>query len=73
MGIRAGRRYVDTGTLHGYRAAIRLLERPEEPVWMTAIGVSCGMAWVPGVCRPAVISAHFTKSLRRNAGCAALQ
>lgn len=31
MGIRAGRHYVDTGTLHGYRAAIRLLEYPDEP------------------------------------------
>jgi dTDP-glucose pyrophosphorylase len=29
-GIRAGRRYVDTGTLHGYRAAIRLLEDPAQ-------------------------------------------
>ncbi len=31
VGIRAGRRYVDTGTLHGYRSAIRLLEHPDEP------------------------------------------
>lgn len=30
LGIRAGLRYVDTGTLHGYRAAIRLLEYPED-------------------------------------------
>ena len=29
---RAGRGYVDVGTLHGYREAIRLLERPE-PGW----------------------------------------
>jgi len=28
-GVRAGRNYVDTGTLHGYRAAIRLLEHPD--------------------------------------------
>jgi len=28
-GVRAGRNYVDTRTLHGYRAAIRLLEHPE--------------------------------------------
>ena len=27
MGIRAGQDYVDTGTLHGYRAAIRFLEQ----------------------------------------------
>jgi dTDP-glucose pyrophosphorylase len=27
-GVRAGRAYVDTGTLHGYRAAIRLLSEP---------------------------------------------
>jgi glucose-1-phosphate thymidylyltransferase len=26
VGVRAGRNYVDTGTLHGYRSAIRLLE-----------------------------------------------
>lgn len=32
-GIRAGQRYVDTGTLHGYRHAIRLLEHgAESPV-----------------------------------------
>jgi glucose-1-phosphate thymidylyltransferase len=31
MGVRAGTRYVDTGTLHGYRAAIRLLEDPDLP------------------------------------------
>ena len=30
VGIRAGRNYVDTGTLHGYRAAIRLLEHPAD-------------------------------------------
>ena len=30
-GVQAGQQYVDTGTLHGYRAAIRLLER-EQPV-----------------------------------------
>lgn len=30
VGVRAGRNYVDTGTLHGYRAAIRLLENPQE-------------------------------------------
>ena len=29
-GIRAGRAYVDVGTLHGYRAAVRLLERENE-------------------------------------------
>lgn len=27
LGIRAGRQYVDTGTLHGYRSAIHLLEQ----------------------------------------------
>ena len=30
MGVRAGFQYVDVGTLHGYRAAIRLLEQNEE-------------------------------------------
>lgn len=30
LGVRAGKRYVDTGTLHGYRSAIRLLEKPEQ-------------------------------------------
>lgn len=29
--VRAGRGYVDVGTLHGYRAAIRLLEEAEPP------------------------------------------
>ena len=29
VGIRAGRQYVDTGTLHGYRAAIHLLENAD--------------------------------------------
>ena len=28
-GVQAGQQYVDTGTLHGYRAAIRLLEREQ--------------------------------------------
>ena len=28
-GVQAGQRYVDTGTLHGYRAAIRLLEQEQ--------------------------------------------
>lgn len=31
LAIRAGREYVDVGTLHGYRAAIRLLEGEETP------------------------------------------
>ncbi len=30
LGIRAGTQYVDVGTLHGYRAAIRLLEQTNE-------------------------------------------
>jgi glucose-1-phosphate thymidylyltransferase len=29
-GVRAGRQYVDTGTLHGYRSAIRLLEHADK-------------------------------------------
>jgi glucose-1-phosphate thymidylyltransferase len=32
VGIRAGERYVDVGTLHGYREAIRLLSDPPNPV-----------------------------------------
>jgi dTDP-glucose pyrophosphorylase len=28
-GVKAGERYVDVGTLHGYREAVRLLERPQ--------------------------------------------
>ena len=28
VGVKAGLRYVDTGTVHGYRSAIRLLEEP---------------------------------------------
>jgi dTDP-glucose pyrophosphorylase len=31
LGIRAGRRYVDTGTLDGYRSAIRLLDDAAKP------------------------------------------
>jgi glucose-1-phosphate thymidylyltransferase len=30
LGVRAGTQYVDVGTLHGYRAAIRLLEQTNE-------------------------------------------
>lgn len=30
FGVRAGRQYVDTGTVHGYRAAMRLLENTTE-------------------------------------------
>ena len=30
LGVRAGEQYVDTGTLHGYRAAVRLLEGVQE-------------------------------------------
>lgn len=29
VGIRSGRGYVDTGTLHGYRSAIQLLQQPD--------------------------------------------
>jgi glucose-1-phosphate thymidylyltransferase len=29
LGIRAGRWYVDTGTVHGYRSAVQMLEHPE--------------------------------------------
>jgi len=29
VGVKAGQRYVDTGTVHGYRSAMRLLEEPE--------------------------------------------
>jgi len=28
MGVKAGREYVDVGTLHGYRAAVHILEQP---------------------------------------------
>jgi hypothetical protein len=30
VGVKAGREYVDVGTLHGYRAAVHLLETPAE-------------------------------------------
>jgi glucose-1-phosphate thymidylyltransferase len=37
VGVRAGEAYVDVGTLHGYREAIRLLSgRPVEPVGASA-------------------------------------
>jgi hypothetical protein len=37
VGVRAGEAYVDVGTLHGYREAIRLLSsRPVETVGVTA-------------------------------------
>lgn len=29
MGIKAGRKYVDVGTLHGYREAVRILQQPK--------------------------------------------
>ena len=29
IGVQAGRSYVDVGTLHGYRAAVRLLEQED--------------------------------------------
>lgn len=28
VGVKAGREYVDVGTLHGYRAAVHILEQP---------------------------------------------
>lgn len=31
VGVRAGEQYVDTGTLHGYRSALRLLENTAAP------------------------------------------
>lgn len=31
LGVRSGQQYVDTGTLHGYRSAIRLLENANTP------------------------------------------
>ena len=31
IGVKTGERYVDVGTLHGYRSAIRLLEQEPEP------------------------------------------
>ena len=40
VGIAAGEDYVDTGTLHGYRAAIRLLERKAEEDTMGIGGAS---------------------------------
>lgn len=30
VGVKAGREYVDVGTLHGYRSALRVLERPRD-------------------------------------------
>jgi glucose-1-phosphate thymidylyltransferase len=36
-GIRAGQAYVDTGTLNGYRAALRLLDGARRPVNQAAI------------------------------------
>ena len=35
-GVRAGRGYVDVGTLHGYRSAVRLLEDPQR--WESEFG-----------------------------------
>jgi glucose-1-phosphate thymidylyltransferase len=31
VGVKAGKSYVDVGTLHGYRSAIQLLDRPDRP------------------------------------------
>lgn len=33
VGIKAGERYVDVGTLHGYREAIGMLTEPSQPIW----------------------------------------
>lgn len=52
LGIRAGQQYVDTGTLHGYRSAIRLLEQvaesqpkpskpPEEAIFTNELTITC--------------------------------
>ena len=38
VGVRAGEQYVDVGTLHGYRAAIRLLESSEHEKGLQSIG-----------------------------------
>ena len=35
IGVPAGRQYVDTGTLHGYRSAIHLLEQEADPLNIT--------------------------------------
>lgn len=37
VGVKAGREYVDVGTLHGYRAAVHLLEMPVEGRKVTRI------------------------------------
>lgn len=38
VGVKAGREYVDVGTLHGYRAALRVLESSKDEVKLRNVG-----------------------------------
>ena len=48
VGVRAGRAYVDVGTLHGYRAAISLLSEAAAGDGEAAVGARVGLGWPLG-------------------------
>jgi glucose-1-phosphate thymidylyltransferase len=48
MGVRAGRAYVDVGTLHGYRAAITLLSEAAAGDGEAALGARVALGWPAG-------------------------
>jgi glucose-1-phosphate thymidylyltransferase len=48
VGVKAGRAYVDVGTLHGYRAAIGLLSEAAEGEGETAAGARVALGWPGG-------------------------
>lgn len=48
VGVRAGRAYVDVGTLHGYRAAITLLSKAAAGEGEAAVGARVALGWPLG-------------------------
>jgi hypothetical protein len=64
VGLRAGTAYVDVGTLHGYRAAIRLLSAatPDEKA---AAGTRVALAWPAGRLGPRARKNAFAAAAER--------
>jgi hypothetical protein len=48
VGVKAGESYVDVGTLHGYRAAIRLLSEAAAGEGERAAGARVALGWPAG-------------------------
>ncbi len=48
LGVKAGRSYVDVGTLHGYRAAIALLSEAAAGEGEAALGARVALGWPSG-------------------------